>query len=49
MPQGENDKPTLLPAGVGEGEVGELDGAALIEKHIDINRAGTIFNRPDTA
>jgi hypothetical protein len=49
MPQGENDKPALLPPGVGEGEVGELNGTAFIEEYIDIDRAGTVFNRPDTA
>ena len=49
MPQGENDKPALLPPRVGEGEVGELDGTAFIEEYININRAGTVFNRPDTA
>jgi hypothetical protein len=49
MPQGKNDKAALLPAGVGESEFGELDGTAFIKKHIDVDRAGTIFNRPDTA
>jgi len=49
MPQGENDKPALLPPGVGEGEFGEFDVPAFIEKHIDIDRTGTVFNRPDTA